>query len=80
MGKKLDKYEKLEKYNNNPNNVSMKDFISLITSFGFEKIRQRGSHIQYRVKNTSITLNIQSNANKAKPYQIKQLYKIINKG
>lgn len=69
----------LEKILNNFQNVSFNDFVNLIEGFGFELSRTNGSHHIYKHKEVEELLNLQNVNDKAKPYQIKQFFEIIEK-
>ena len=58
-------------------NVRFSDFVMLIQALGFERDRQRGSHIAYRHACGSI-LNIQNAGGEAKSYQIAQLLHAVD--
>jgi len=63
-----------------PNNLSFEDACSLAECIGFEFKRQKGDHKIFKnpkLKNEII--NLQNVSGKAKPYQVKQLLKIIEK-
>ena len=69
----------LQKILSGSKNISFKDFVSLLESFGFELSRTNGSHNIYKHKKANELVNIQNVAGKAKAYQIKQFLKIIEK-
>ena len=64
---------------NADNNIKFTDFQNLIIDLGFKFIRQNGSHKIYYHYGIREIMNIQSDGNKAKDYQVKQLRNIILK-
>ncbi|MBE9048103.1 type II toxin-antitoxin system HicA family toxin [Pleurocapsales cyanobacterium LEGE 10410] len=75
MGKK-DKL--LNKAKNSAANLRFNDLIKLAELCGFEKKRQKGSHVIMKHKTHDIFMNFQDNNGDAKPYQVKQLLKEID--
>jgi predicted RNA binding protein YcfA (HicA-like mRNA interferase family) len=61
----------------NQNNIKFKDIASLIESFGFSLERMNGSHHIFKHKDIPILINIQRVKDEVKPYQVRQLLKII---
>ena len=59
-------------------NIPFSDLINLMQRFGFE-MRIKGSHHIFRRKGTEEKPNLQKDGNKAKPYQVRQIRKIILK-
>ncbi len=59
-------------------NINFNDIRNLLISLGFEE-RRRGSHHLFRKEGVSEKINLQKDGNKAKPYQIKQIRKILIK-
>jgi predicted RNA binding protein YcfA (HicA-like mRNA interferase family) len=59
-------------------NIAFSDLINLMQHFGFE-MRIKGSHHIFRIKGIEEKPNLQKDGNKAKPYQVKQIRKIILK-
>ena len=57
-------------------NINFQDLCHLLEYLGFEK-RIRGSHYIFTKKEVLEILNIQSKQGKAKPYQVKQIRKVI---
>lgn len=62
---------------NNQTNVRFGEIIRLAEAFGFRLERSEGSHSIYRHPAVREHLNLQSVNGKAKPYQVKQLLKLI---
>ena len=74
--KRSDIYEKLVK---SPNNIGF-DFICIAAKlFGFHQRGGKGSHVIFVRKGVLEMLNFQNVKGKAKPYQIRQFLKIIEK-
>jgi hypothetical protein len=59
-------------------NISFEDLCSLLSRLGFE-LRIRGSHHIFHRQDVDEILNLQSNAGKAKAYQVKQVRLVILK-
>ena len=58
-------------------NIRFVDFQNLLVDLGFKFVRQRGSHSIYYCDRIKEFVNIQSDGNKAKGYQVRQLRAII---
>ncbi len=69
-------YEELKK---NPKNVQFNKLCKAAELFGFRFRGGKGSHRIYVRKGISGLLNFQNVGGWAKPYQVKQLIKIIDK-
>ena len=69
----------LIKIMNNLNNVDFNDFIRILNKFGFRLQRIRGSHNIYVNNDVAEIINIQNVNGKAKPYQIKQFFRLVEK-
>jgi predicted RNA binding protein YcfA (HicA-like mRNA interferase family) len=76
MGKKEEIYRKLKK---NPRNVRFEELCRAAESFGFRFRGGKGSHRIYVREGIKEMLNFQDVRGKAKPYQVRQLVKIIEK-
>ncbi len=63
----------------NPQNVKFADFVKLIKSFGFKLDRVNGSHHIFVHSDIEEIINIQNVKGEAKPYQIRQFLKIIER-
>ncbi len=63
----------------NYKNISFKEFQYLIEKYGFKLDRVSGSHHIYTYPGIPDIINIQNIKGEAKPYQIKQVLKIIEK-
>jgi len=69
----------LEKILKGSKNIHFQELIELAKAFGFQFDHVRGSHHYYFNSNIKHQLNFQNVNGKAKPYQVKQLLKIIEK-
>lgn len=74
MSKKL-----LQKALSAPNNFRFADMIKLAEAFGFRLSRSSGSHHIYVHPQVTELLNLQEVRGKAKPYQIGQFLKLVEK-
>jgi len=74
MTKKNKLYEKIR---NAPENVRFEEICALAEMAGFTFKAARGSHKTYRHAGVVELLNFQDDGGKAKPYQVRQLLKII---
>jgi predicted RNA binding protein YcfA (HicA-like mRNA interferase family) len=59
-------------------NISFSDLCELLKRLGFEE-RIRGSHHVFRKEGIEEKINLQSDAAKAKPYQVRQVRSILVK-
>ena len=57
--------------------VSFRDFESLVRSFGFEPVRQKGSHKSYKHIKAQRMLVVQPRGNDAKDYQVRQFLDMV---
>ncbi len=76
MKKKKELYEKLK---NNPKNVRFTDLCKAAELFGFKVKGGKGSHVVYAHPGIKEILNFQNVGGKAKPYQVKQFLKIVER-
>ena len=60
-------------------NVSFDDLIRLAVAFGFERKRLSGSHHIYAHPEVPELVNLQEVGGQAKPYQIRQLMRLIER-
>jgi predicted RNA binding protein YcfA (HicA-like mRNA interferase family) len=60
-------------------NVSFRDFSALVTTFGFRLARVEGSHHIYQHDTIAEQLNLQEVAGEAKPYQIRQFLRLVER-
>jgi hypothetical protein len=75
----LNKKKLLQKIVNNPKNIKFNDFVAIVESFGFIKLRAKGSHIIFFNSLINEMINIQNFKGQAKPYQIKQFLYLVEK-
>ncbi|MBA2278768.1 MAG: type II toxin-antitoxin system HicA family toxin [Chloroflexia bacterium] len=69
----------LAKARNNPADVRFSDACALAEAYAFRFIRQTGSHRQFGREGVPTLVNLQPEKNgKAKPYQVRQLVKLID--
>jgi hypothetical protein len=69
----------LKKAISNPDNIHFTEVIGLAEAFGFKLSRVKGSHHIFIHHQTRELLNFQNVSGMAKPYQVKQLLKIVEK-
>lgn len=67
----------LEKAQNNPKNITFDEVCALASMVGFVFKKSTGSHKIYHQPGVLELLNFQNDNGKAKPYQVRQLLKII---
>lgn len=60
-------------------NVAFADMINLIEGFGFRLARVSGSHHVYSHTNVGELVNMQEVKGEAKPYQIRQFLKLVER-
>jgi predicted RNA binding protein YcfA (HicA-like mRNA interferase family) len=60
-------------------NLSFDDLVRLANAFGFVHARTSGSHSIFSHPNLPGMLNLQPDGHQAKPYQIRQLVKLVEK-
>ncbi|MFZ5451052.1 MAG: type II toxin-antitoxin system HicA family toxin [Thermodesulfobacteriota bacterium] len=60
-------------------NVAFKDMVTLIKSFGFALQRSRGSHHVFAHPGIPELINLQEVAGEAKPYQVRQFLRLVEK-
>jgi predicted RNA binding protein YcfA (HicA-like mRNA interferase family) len=63
----------------NYSNISFADIVDLAMGFGFELSRVKGSHHIFKHSDVVELLNLQEVHGKAKPYQIRQLLKLVER-
>ena len=61
------------------NNVSITDMVNLIEGFGFQLIRVSGSHHIFAHSEIPDLANLQSVRGEAKPYQIRQFLRLVER-
>ena len=75
----MHKHKLLEDLKNNPKNIRFEKLCRIAEAFGFQFKGGKGSHRIYLRKDINEMLNFQNVSGKAKPYQVRQLIKIIDK-
>ena len=60
-------------------NVSFDDFTGLVRAFGFVLVRKNGSHNIYARPDVEQLVNLQDVNGQAKPYQIRQFLRLVEK-
>jgi predicted RNA binding protein YcfA (HicA-like mRNA interferase family) len=58
-------------------NVNFRDLCALVSAFGFKLARIEGSHHIYQHDEIAEQLNLQDVRGDAKPYQIRQLLRLV---
>jgi len=71
--------KRLQKIIASPNNVQFGDMTTLVRAFGFRLIRVSGSHHIFGRAGVVEQVNIQDVQGKAKPYQIRQFFKLVER-
>lgn len=75
----MNKKKALQKILSGSKNVRFKEAIGIAEAFGFRLDRISGSHYIFVHREVPDLLNLQNINGKAKPYQIKQLLRIVEK-
>ena len=60
-------------------NVAFGDMINLVEGFGFQLVRMSGSHHIFAHPDISELVNLQSVGGDAKPYQIRQFLRLVER-
>jgi hypothetical protein len=71
--------KRLQKVMAAPNNVRFGKIVTLVESFGFRLLRVSGAHHIFGRSGIPEQLNLQNVSGKAKPYQIRQFLKLIER-
>ncbi len=74
-----DRSRLLEFLKKNPKSIRFNKLCNIAEKFGFKFQEGRGSHRIYVKKGIKEILNFQNVHGKAKPYQVRQLIKVIEK-
>lgn len=61
------------------NNVAFDDMVNLVEGFGFQLVRITGSHHLFTHPDIAKLINLQSVRGEAKPYQIRQLLRLVER-
>lgn len=75
----MKKRKLLEKILSSSKNVRFNDMLTLVESFGFHLSRVSGSHHIFVHPNVRELVNLQNVSGKAKPYQVHQFFKIVER-
>ena len=75
----MNKKKFLVRLASNRKNVRYRDFVTLLKAFGFMQRRSEGSHNIYKHERLPISVNAQNLNGEAKPYQIEQFLRLIEK-
>lgn len=75
----MDRKKLLRKLISGSKNIRFTDVIAVAQAFGFELDRVSGSHHIFVHPGIPELINLQNVKGKAKPYQVKQLLKIVEK-
>jgi predicted RNA binding protein YcfA (HicA-like mRNA interferase family) len=75
----MDRQQLLRRLARSPHNVHFADFVDLIEGFGFELIRVRGTHHLFAHPPVPRLVNLQDMGGEAKPYQIRQFLKVVER-
>ncbi len=60
-------------------NVRFDDFVDLVSAFGFSLVRSSGSHHIFSHSDITELINLQDVNGQAKPYQIRQLLRLVER-
>ena len=60
-------------------NVAFSDMVNLVEGFGFHTVRMSGSHHIFAHPDISELVNLQSVEGEAKPYQIRQFLRLVER-
>ena len=61
-----------------PGGLRFSELCRLAECFGWELVRQRGSHVIYKRRGTMQLMSFQNDRGRAKPYQVRQLLAAID--
>jgi len=75
----MKKHRLFEELKKNPKNVRFERLCKIAEAFGFRFRGGKGSHRIYVREGVEELLNFQNVGGKAKPYQVRQLIKVIEK-
>lgn len=60
-------------------NIGFSDFVKLVEAFEFEHVRTSGSHRIFNHRSLPGMLNLQPDGHQAKPYQVRQFVRLVEK-
>jgi len=75
----MDKKGLLAELKKNPKNIRFGRLCTIVESFGFRIRGMKGSHRIYAKEGVAELLNFQNVRGKAKPYQVRQFIRIVEK-
>jgi predicted RNA binding protein YcfA (HicA-like mRNA interferase family) len=75
----MNKRRLLQKALNSPQNMRFSEITVLVEAFGFQLSRSSGSHRIFTHPDLKELLNLQEVDGKAKPYQVRQFLRIVEK-
>ena len=75
----MKKEKLLQKILNNPQNVRFNAMVTLVEAFGFRQSRVKGSHHIFVHPQIQELVNIQNVNGQAKPYQVRQFLKLVER-
>ena len=76
---KLKRRNLLGRIANNPKSARFTEVVFLLQAFGFRLVRQKGSHNIFIHPDIPVPVNIQDVHGNAKPYQVRQFLKIVER-
>ena len=74
----MDRRALLSRLKSSPHNVRFADMVALMEALGFCCLRVRGSHHIFQHPGVPELVNLQSVGGDAKPYQIRQVLKLVS--
>ena len=75
----MNKRKLLRKALSRPKNMRFEEMVTLVEAFGFSLSRSSGSHRIYTHPQVKELINLQNVGGKAKPYQIQQFLRLVEK-
>ena len=75
----MNNLKRLQKIIDSPQNVRFGEMVTLVNAFGFRLLRTSGGHHIFGRQGIAEQLNLQNVNGKAKPYQIRQFLKIVER-
>jgi hypothetical protein len=70
---------RLQKIIASPHNVRFSEMVALVQAFGFRLLRTSGGHHIFGRSGIAEQLNLQNVKGKAKPYQVRQFLRIVER-
>jgi len=75
----MKKRKLLQRILSNPQNVVFSEMVTLVEAFGFHLSRVKGSHHIFVHGEIQELVNLQNVNGKAKPYQVRQFLKLVER-